>query len=81
MAKRCPICGVVPSAVAGDGARGGAAGSTPPWAPFCSARCKDIDLGRWLGEEYRISRPMTASEVASALTRPEDDAELEDLEH
>lgn len=25
--------------------------------PFCSPRCRDLDLGRWLGEEYRISRP------------------------
>jgi len=23
--------------------------------PFCSERCKLIDLGRWLGEKYRIS--------------------------
>ena len=22
--------------------------------PFCSARCKTIDLGRWLNEEYRV---------------------------
>jgi endogenous inhibitor of DNA gyrase (YacG/DUF329 family) len=22
--------------------------------PFCSERCRLIDLGRWLGEEYRI---------------------------
>lgn len=22
--------------------------------PFCSQRCKLIDLGRWLGEVYRI---------------------------
>ncbi len=22
--------------------------------PFCSKRCADIDLGRWLGEGYRI---------------------------
>jgi endogenous inhibitor of DNA gyrase (YacG/DUF329 family) len=25
-----------------------------PHFPFCSARCKLIDLGRWLGEEYRL---------------------------
>lgn len=25
-----------------------------PWRPFCSRRCKLIDLGRWLNEEYRI---------------------------
>jgi uncharacterized protein len=22
--------------------------------PFCSERCHLIDLGRWLGEEYRV---------------------------
>ncbi len=26
-----------------------------PYRPFCSARCKLVDLGRWLNEEYRIS--------------------------
>jgi endogenous inhibitor of DNA gyrase (YacG/DUF329 family) len=25
-----------------------------PSFPFCSERCKLIDLGRWLGERYRI---------------------------
>ena len=25
-----------------------------PSFPFCSARCKTIDLGRWLDETYRI---------------------------
>lgn len=25
-----------------------------PWAPFCSERCRLIDLGKWLGEEYRV---------------------------
>jgi endogenous inhibitor of DNA gyrase (YacG/DUF329 family) len=24
------------------------------WRPFCSKRCADVDLGRWLGEAYRI---------------------------
>jgi hypothetical protein len=23
--------------------------------PFCSERCRTIDLGRWLGEEFRLS--------------------------
>ncbi len=22
--------------------------------PFCSTRCKTIDLGRWLGENYSV---------------------------
>ena len=35
----CPIC-EKPSA------RG--------YRPFCSRRCADIDLGRWLTEDYRL---------------------------
>lgn len=23
--------------------------------PFCSARCKMVDLGKWMNEEYRIA--------------------------
>jgi len=26
-----------------------------PYRPFCSERCKLIDLGKWATEEYRIS--------------------------
>ena len=37
--RGCPICGKPPVA---------------EHRPFCSARCKQIDLGRWLGETYRI---------------------------
>lgn len=25
-----------------------------PFRPFCSERCKLIDLGKWLTEQYRI---------------------------
>ncbi len=25
-----------------------------PYRPFCSARCKLVDLGKWLNEEYRV---------------------------
>lgn len=35
----CPICGK-PVAAA--------------YRPFCSRRCADVDLGRWLTEGYRI---------------------------
>jgi endogenous inhibitor of DNA gyrase (YacG/DUF329 family) len=28
--------------------------SVNSYAPFCSRRCKTIDLGRWLGEGYSI---------------------------
>jgi endogenous inhibitor of DNA gyrase (YacG/DUF329 family) len=26
-------------------------------APFCSDRCRLVDLAKWLGEEYRIPGP------------------------
>ena len=25
-----------------------------PWRPFCSERCKQIDLGAWAEEKYRV---------------------------
>lgn len=28
--------------------------SESPFRPFCSERCKMIDLGQWAAEEYRI---------------------------
>ena len=30
------------------------AGPLPELYPFCSARCKLIDLGRWFSEQYTI---------------------------
>jgi endogenous inhibitor of DNA gyrase (YacG/DUF329 family) len=26
----------------------------PKFRPFCSSRCADIDLGKWLKEDYRL---------------------------
>lgn len=28
-----------------------------PWRPFCSERCRMIDLGAWAEESYRIPAP------------------------
>lgn len=25
-----------------------------PYRPFCSERCKLVDLGKWVNEEYRV---------------------------
>jgi endogenous inhibitor of DNA gyrase (YacG/DUF329 family) len=44
--------------------------SAPPVGAFCSDRCKLVDLGKWLGEEYRISEPL----------RPDHFAEFEELD-
>ena len=42
---RCPICGKEME---------GPSASSWPQFPVCSARCKTVDLGRWLGEAYRL---------------------------
>lgn len=34
----------------------------PPHFPFCSKRCKVLDLGKWLNNEYRISTPITETD-------------------
>ena len=28
------------------------------FGPFCSERCKLVDLGKWFGEENKISEPL-----------------------
>jgi endogenous inhibitor of DNA gyrase (YacG/DUF329 family) len=30
-----------------------------PDFPFCSERCRLIDLGKWASEDYKISEPAT----------------------
>ena len=27
------------------------------WRPFCSERCRSIDLGNWAAEAYRVAAP------------------------
>ncbi|WP_213772353.1 DNA gyrase inhibitor YacG [Bradyrhizobium sp. dw_78] len=49
-AKTCPICGKPASEAT---------------LPFCSPRCRDVDLNRWLSGSYAIPG------------RPEDDEEAE----
>jgi hypothetical protein len=35
------------------------------YRPFCSRRCKMIDLGNWLDEVYRLSRPLQPDDLAA----------------
>ena len=35
--------------------------------PFCSDRCKLIDLGKWASGDYRISSPVLDPEVLEGL--------------
>jgi endogenous inhibitor of DNA gyrase (YacG/DUF329 family) len=37
-----------------------------PWRPFCSEKCKLIDLGKWVSEEYRIEGEKASSKEQSA---------------
>jgi endogenous inhibitor of DNA gyrase (YacG/DUF329 family) len=38
------------------------------WRPFCSERCRLIDLGDWLDEKHRIPEPLEGqSEDDSSL--------------
>jgi uncharacterized protein len=51
--------------------------NTDPDFPFCSQRCRTIDLGKWASGQYVISSPLkdTADEfeVESDASRSEDD--------
>jgi len=38
-------------------------GPLPSVYPFCGPRCKLIDLGRWLREEYSIERDLRAEDL------------------
>lgn len=40
---RCPTC-----------TRAVPWGPQSPWRPFCSERCRLIDLGEWFGEQHRM---------------------------
>jgi len=60
---KCPIC------------RNEAEWQHNPYRPFCSERCKMIDLDHWLSERYRISGPGTEQEnpeLAGASSSEED---------
>ena len=59
---RCPVCG-----------RSFDPGETRA-TPFCSERCRQIDLGRWLDERYAFpceSKPDQPQETAEAEPPPE----------
>lgn len=53
---RCPVCGKEFDL------------ATSPAKPFCSARCRSIDLGRWLDESYGM--PAIPDPEADELPEP-----------
>ena len=40
------------------------------WRPFCSERCRTVDLGAWASERFRIAGPVEPDD-ASELSDPE----------
>lgn len=44
---------------------------TPKYRPFCSARCADLDLHRWLAGQYAVP----------AVEPPDDLSELDELQN
>jgi uncharacterized protein len=65
VATACPIC-----------RRPAAPRAQNPSAPFCSVRCRLVDLGRWLGEEYRVPDPPADGEPERVPAPPtEEDGE------
>jgi endogenous inhibitor of DNA gyrase (YacG/DUF329 family) len=55
---RCPICD---------------APSKRRFRPFCSRRCQDVDLGRWLRGSYRVPTDETPGQAGAGEARPDDD--------
>ncbi len=62
--RTCPICGkpVAPRPVNRA-------------FPFCSDRCRLVDLGKWLGEEYRIPDARPGDGAEPPVRRSSDDEE------
>lgn len=40
--------------------------------PFCSERCRRIDLGKWASGAYRISSPILDPDVLESIAEGED---------
>jgi hypothetical protein len=38
-----------------------------PFLPFCSERCKTIDLGNWATEKYVISEPLKPEDLEGLM--------------
>ncbi|HEX2216756.1 MAG TPA: DNA gyrase inhibitor YacG [Xanthobacteraceae bacterium] len=54
-AKLCPICGKP---------------AEKAFRPFCSRRCADVDLHRWLADAYVLPAAETDADIADAEAAP-----------
>jgi hypothetical protein len=62
---RCPTCGDLLLSTAED-------------FPFCSDRCRRIDLGKWASGDYKISSPVLDPEVLDSLPASQQPRSSED---
>lgn len=62
MKVKCPKCGK------------GCEWENNEWRPFCSERCKMVDLGAWVSESYRISGEDALDEEDSEDAGEDEDA-------
>jgi endogenous inhibitor of DNA gyrase (YacG/DUF329 family) len=60
--RECPVCHKPLPVLDADA----------PYRPFCSERCKSIDLGSWLDGRYRISRQVEEEDLDSGISPDED---------
>lgn len=56
MSAKCPVCGKPVK---------------PDHRPFCSQRCKDVDLGRWLKGVYVLPGPDLDESEGLPVEKPE----------
>jgi hypothetical protein len=61
MEWRCPIC------------RKPVDSDKNPDFPFCSERCRLLDLGNWASEKYKISEPVIDESTPDTPHRDPDD--------
>lgn len=65
---KCPIC--KKQVQAGD-----------PDFPFCSERCRLIDLGKWSSGDYVISSPLSPDDLDELMMEAEANAQLIDRDN
>ena len=60
MKRICPIC------------RREASKDGNKFWPLCSERCQLVDLGKWLGEEYRVPEPADGQGAPTPAEPPDE---------
>lgn len=48
------------------------------YGPFCSKRCKLVDLGKWFSEEHVVSKPLAAEDLEKLSEKPATGSQEED---